>query len=500
MAGCLGDSPLVVGVPFPDDGRPIDATSGRVVSHRGDRLDTAMGGRTGMIDRKPIEVVTDAPSEGDWNYDVRGGTGTGTINGSPALFASGTTHSCADRLYVPVNLDGASAANLYAFNNLYKDSTANCAEPSPADALCQASTNGHCPTSLWKGASAVKLAGRLDNGGVAVSLNGTRLYLNTTAGRFYEINATTGGTPAAAQTFDARAQVGGTVANFTNSTPFVDYVSNRIYTALDYSNGTRCRVYRFDPANLQTPIFVDLTTGCRTSVVFYGGFVYLGGADGRLWRVQDNGATLTVSGAPWPKGILTEGNFEGMNNNLTLSPIISAPTLDVQDGGQDYAFLTEGDALTATRLSDAATSGITIDGNGASEATSNPSSPAFDWTTHAVYAARERLVARTVFTPSSMSFSTLLSDTTVGAGDSSDPYSSAVVYQPVGTKYLYIGDGGGRLNRWDATTMARSSRAMFSLGNTSDIRSPIVIDYADGYIYFGADTGRIYQITQSQLN
>ncbi len=490
MCGCL-DSGLSILPGFPDaptDGRPMDATSGRVVTRTGDRYDgMTKSAWSGSIDRKPFEI--DGPSEGDWNYDVRGGTGSGTVNGSPALFASGATHTCTDRLYVPVNLDGASAANVYAFNNLYKDAGANCAEPAPADALCQASATGHCPSSLWNGASAVRLAGRLDNDGIAVSLNGAQLYVNTTAGRFYIVNAATGGTPTAAQTFDARAQVGGNVANFTNSTPWPEYFSNYVYTALDYSNNTRCRVYRFDITNLQNPIFVDLTTGCQASVVHYNGFVYVGGADGRMWRVQETGNTLAVSGAPWPISYTADAARGAAFN--------SAPTLDVQDGGQDYLFATTNDFLGATRVSSGATTVLDINGNGQIGHNVNPSTPAFDFGTHAVYASREGQVRRTVFAPATLSFGAVTSASTQGTGDAIDPYSSPVVFQPAATQYVYIGDGGGRLNRWNTATMG--SRKTFNIGNVA-IKSPIVIDYADGNIYFGADNGLVYQITQTQLN
>jgi hypothetical protein len=477
---------------LPSDGRPIDISSGRIVSGRGDRVDTEAPGWMPVIDRQPIATEPDDPSPGDWNYDVRGGTGGGTVNGAPALFASGSGHTCADRLYVPVNLDGSAAANLYAFNNLYKDPTANCAEPSPADSRCVPSANGHCPTSLWTGTSAVRLNGRLDNDGVALNIDGSQLYVNTTSGRFYVINAATGGTPAAAQTFDARAHTGSNNANFTNSTPFPQYFTNYVYTALDWLGGTRCRVYRFDVSNLQNPIFTDLTVGCQASVVFYNGFIYVGGADGRMWRVQDNGATLSASGAPWPITYNT--------NSARGAEFASAPTLDIQDGGQDYLFATTNDFLGATRLSTGATVVLDINGNGDIGHNINPSTPAFDFATHAVFAGRERMVRRTVFNPATLSFGTPVSGTTVGTGDDQDPYSSPVVFQPAGTNYVYIGDGGGRLNRWNATTMSSASRLAFNIGNNTDIRSPIVIDYTDGNIYFGADNGRVYQITQSQLN
>jgi hypothetical protein len=476
--------------PLPPEGRPIDATTSRVASSRGDRV--ATHSFAPWIDRRnpPVKPPDPdpgaAPSPGDWNYDVRSG-GSGTVNAAPALFASGLGHTCQDRLYVPVNVSGGP--NLYAFNNLYEDASVTCPEPMPADPLCSPSANGHCPTRVWR----TTLSGRLDGNAVSMDLDGSELYVNTTTGIFYVVDAMTGTTAS----FDARTHVGSANATFLNSTPFVDYVYHVVYTALDYQNNTRCRIYRFDPTDLQNPTFVDLTdTGCRASVVYWNGFVYIGGSEttfprGRLHRVDVNGRNMTVSGAPWPVTLITD--------TARGAPITSAPTLDVQDGGQDYVFMTNNDFLTVTRVSDGATTRYDNNGNGQIGYNTNPSTPFFDFTTRAVFAARENDLRRIVFAPAAMTLTLSATAPTQGQGTDLDPYSSPVMYMPVGTNYVYIGDGDRRLNRWNADTM--SNRLTFSIGGSGGtrLRSPIVIDYADGNIYFGADNGRVYQITQSQL-
>jgi hypothetical protein len=83
-----------------------------------------------------------------------------------------------------------------------------------------------------------------------------------------------------------------------------------------------------------------------------------------------------------------------------------------------------------------------------------------------------------------------------------DPRSSPVVFNPGGTKYVYIGDAGGYLNRYTASTLG--TRTTYPAGSTpiaGPIDGAILVDYVGGFIYFGSGVGsnRVHQVRQTDL-
>ena len=83
--------------------------------------------------------------------------------------------------------------------------------------------------------------------------------------------------------------------------------------------------------------------------------------------------------------------------------------------------------------------------------------------------------------------------------DLTDPRSSpwfVSTTSPAGN--VFVGDGGGFLNKWAWSGTTFGTRTTFTA--SSAISGPVTIDFLSGNLYFGSDAGLIFQITQANLN
>jgi hypothetical protein len=464
LAGCSAPTVLEHTNPGLMLGRPVDVTSRRVLSAAGDRVELAAG-----VGTRPPR----AASVGSWNYDVQG-----PVNGGPALFTSFTTTTatgaCTDMLFVPVNTD--SVPNLYALTNLY----ANC--PQGVERLtpqrCDYSA-GHCPTLSWID----QLQGRLDGDSAVPSFDGTELYVATSVGVVYALRASAGQIDGL---FNANTDLGANDATFVNSTPWVDYPTGNLYVAVSYASNKKGAIYKLDSrANKLASLL--LPQGVASTPLYYGGYLYVATLEGRLNKFADTPTGFVAAGTPWP--LLVQGS----------QSIVGTPSIDADS---NLIFAVAGDRLGMASLAGDVKVGVRL--SAAPGPTLTPSSTTLDLTNHAVFVGHEGKIWRALYTQTGIG--TVTSQATRGnAGGNEDPRSSPLVLQVnPSTRYVYIGDGGGFLNRWNADTL--DARAQFPTLMPSGIGGPIdgsiFIDYVGGNLYFGGGTGatKIFQVTQIGLN
>ena len=472
MSRILIASLLLVGCAPPTDlentnpglllGRPVDVTSRRVLSAAGDRVEVAA--------RVP-HAAPHAGAVGGWNYDVQG-----PINGGPALFtASFSAGNCSDMLYVPINTD--SVPNLYAFTNLYNNCPQGVDRFSPA--RCD-TTLGHCPTVAWLDL----LAGRFDGNAAVTSFDGSELYVTTTAGRAYALRTSAGQIDA---NFDANNDLGVSDATFVDNAPWVDYPTGNLYVAVSYGANKKSALYKFDSKGNKLAM-IKLPAGIASTPIYYLGYVYLATLDGRVAKLVDQGSTFTAVDAPWP---------------LTLQsnqPIVSVPSIDADN---NLIFATAGDRLGMATLAGDIKAMLKI--SAVPGMTTTPSSSTLDLTSHALFVGHEGKLWRVPYTTTG--FGSATSTLTRGTGlGNEDPRSSPLLLEASPTqRFVFIGDGGGFLNRFAADAL--TNRAVFPSGAASTgiggpIDGSIFVDYLGGNLYFGGGTGatKVYQVTQVGLN
>jgi hypothetical protein len=215
----------------------------------------------------------------------------------------------------------------------------------------------------------------------------------------------------------------------------------------------------------------------------WDGFVYVAARNGTLYKVVD-GATLSFASGPWASGVVMAGQA-----------VLGSPAIDVVNNA---LFVGVNYTLWSVRLADGFARSISLP-QGQYPCTS---SPFVDLATMSVFIGHGARIWR-------VSYDATAAFTGVRAGSVrvsdpttlDDPKSSPLVFSPSpGTTYAYIGDSGGYLNRYTASALG--SRSTFPAGNTGvggKIESPIVMDYTNGNVYFGADNGRVYQVGQVSL-
>lgn len=512
IAACSAEPPVAVeGVA----GVPIDALRSRLASVVGDRLDieglSVDGGELRKAERfNPGRVGRGRTpaTPGDWAFTVGG-----AVNGGVAIYTSGwgSTASCADRLFVPVN---ATSNNVWAFDNLYPTlpgGTTACVNGGSDGGRC---TSPYCPRRIWS----VSLSGALNRSSLTLSLDGTSVYAATTNGVLYALDAATGATRWTLDTRSA-AELGSTSgASFRGASPWVDYPTGNIYVAASFASGTRFRVYKLSPAGAVLARWDSATTAqeaVESSLVVWSGALYVGTTTGRVHKLIDGGTTLTAAPSPWPVQLTAKG---AQRNQLVdvAGPIYGTPSIDVDT---DVLAVTVNNVMWTVRLASGAAQSVEGGWQNATEAAANNvpcySSPWIDPTTRTMFVAhgknqntpssqQNRVHRRDYFATGAFRTDNLTSVATAGVGSPvslSDPKSSPLVLrQSASLAWVYVGDAGGILNRWDYGG-AFSNQQTFNTGAgaAGAIESPIMVDVLGGYIYFGSNAGRVYQIAQSTL-
>jgi len=509
-AACVADPPSTA-----TSGVPIDALRSRLSSVVGDRLDieglSVGDGELRKAERFGAGGVgrgRTPASPGDWAYTVGG-----AVNGGVALFTTGwgSTASCADRLFVPVN---GTTSNVWAFDNLYPSlpgGTTSCANGGPDGGRC---SSPYCPRRIWN----VTVSGTLDRNSLTVSIDGSTVFAATTTGVLYALDTATGATR---WTLDVRstAELGASSgATFRGAAPWVDYPTGIVYVAASYASSSRFRVYKLSPTGAILARWDSPTTvpeGVESSVVVWAGALYVGTTIGRVHKLLDNGGTFTAAPSPWPVQLTAKG---AQRNQLVdvRGPIYGTPSIDVDN---DLLAVTVNNVMWTVRLATGAAQSVEGGWQNATEAAANNvpcySSPWIDPTIRTMFVAhgknqnnlpsqQNRVHRREYFATGGFRTDNLTSVATAGVGNPvslSDPKSSPLVLrQSASLAWVYVGDAGGILNRWDyGTSFSNQQTFNTGAGAAGAIESPIMVDVLGGYIYFGSNAGRVYQIGQSTL-
>lgn len=469
LAGACVAPPPTDRSPSADDGRPTDWSSTRLATPLGDRASFTRG-----IAPPPLsDAIFAAAGRAGWDYDLKG-----PVDGGLALFnQSTTTGTCGDRLFVPVNRNGAS--NLFQLTDLYD----SCPDHPSTD--CDPSGAGHCPA-----VRSIALDGAIVGGAVSLDFSGARAYVATSRGKVFAIDTAT---MTVAGTFDANQSLGVSDATFRYASPWVDYATGEVYVACAYAfsgtTATRGRLFKLSPT-VALRYGVELQTGnirspAFSSPILWNGFVYVTTWDGRIYRFSDTGTGFTQA-SPWPVFL----SQSGINNS---------PSIDVVN---DFLFTVSGDRLYLVELANAGVQSRSV----SSQAGINPNtSNAFvDLEDRNVFVGHEGRLWRVPYNANgSLPNSGTNRAVRVNVGGvNDDPRSSPLVFSPAGTKYVYIGDAGGYLNRFDARSLG--NRVTYPAGSTpiaGPIDGSISIDYVAGFIYFGSGAGsnKIHQVRQTDL-
>jgi hypothetical protein len=351
-----------------------------------------------------------------------------------------------------------------------------------------------------------------------VSLDGTRLYAATTAGILYALDTTNNGSTVWA--LNARSEIGlaNNNASFLGSGPWVSYTDGSIYIAANYlvSNTARIRLYKLSAAGAVLAK-LDIGSaaaprGIASSLIAWDA-IYFGTTTGHIYKVNDNGTSFSVVSG-WPIALWSAHG--GANNSVVQrfgQPIYGTPTIDVE---HNLLFIQVNNVFFSVNMASAAIQWVEGGWTNGTEATANDvptySSPWVDLDLMTAFIGHgknqgsgnsgPRCHRRIYGADGVFDTSALTSVATVGtSSDLTHPRSSPLVlHQSDGTVHVFIGDPQGNLNRWSYSDTF-GTRAHFDSGQSGNpaIQSPIIIDYLAGNIYFGDDSGRIYQITQNTL-
>jgi outer membrane protein assembly factor BamB len=403
----------------------------------------------------------------------------------------------------------ATSNNVWAFDNLYPTipgSSTACTNGGSDGGRC---TSPYCPRRIWT----ASLSGRLERSSLTLSLDGTAVYAATTNGVLYALDTATG---AELWKLDTRtsAELGSSSgATFLATSPWVDYASGNIYVAASY--GTNFRMYKISPAGTVMARLDVAGDRVESSAVVWQGAVYVGTTSGRVYKLIDNGTSMARATSPWPVQLFAKDR-SGNNYVDVRGPIYGTPSIDVDT---DVLAVTVNNVMWTVNLTTGAKQSVEGGWQTPSEADANNvpcySSPWIDPWTHTMFVAhgknqntpeaeQNRVHRREYLSSGAFRTDNLTSVATAGVGNPvslSDPRSSPLVLrQSDSLAWVFVGDAGGILNRWDYRTNF-SNRQTFNtgLGPANAIESPIMVDVMGGYIYFGSNAGRVYQISQSTL-
>jgi hypothetical protein len=527
--GCSSDR--AISMPS-EGGLPLDFTQSRLASVAGNRLEiegvlvgadelrrAVRGGRGrggghggGRGGGRGVDGgAPSAASPGDWAYDVGG-----PVNGGVAILTAswGASASCADRLFVPVNT--STGNNVWAFDNLYPSipgGTGACVNGGSDGGRC---SSPYCPRRVWTAA----LSGAIDRSSLTLSLDGRVVYAATTNGVLYALDTSTGATVWSLDTRSSTELGSSSNAYFRGGSPWVDYGSGNVYVAASYgtSSAPRFRIYKVSPTGVVLARWDSSTLvpeAVEASVVVWAGALYVGTTIGRVHKLFDNGATLTPAPSPWPVQLTAKGSVRNRLADVR-GTIYGTPSIDIDN---DLLGITVNNVMWTVNLSTGAKQSVEGGWQNVTEAVANNvtcySSPWIDPTIRTMFVAhgknqntpeseRNRVHRREYFTSGVFRTDNLTSVPTAGVGNPvslTDPKSSPLVLrQSPSLAWVYVGDAGGILNRWDYGTEF-SNRQTFNTGAgpAGAIETPIMVDVLGGFIYFGSNAGRVYQIGQSTL-
>lgn len=471
-------------------------------------------------------LVAQNNTKNNWSYNAGG-----PITGGSAIFGDSFTEaSCADRLFVPVNVAGRN--NLYAFDNLYgavPGRGGSCEHGGNDNGRC---TSAYCPHRIWS----VTLNGALDRNSVAVSNDGSHIYVETAAGTLYALDAATGATVWTLNTTRDSDDIvaGASNVRFEGSVPWVDYttcstltpVGCTLYVAVWYKIGRTdySRVYRvIDEGSSRKSLAVgDVSTlvgeGVRAPLVLWENQLYVPTSSARLHKIDAASDLRLTQDGIWPLQLWSTNSLNPLGGR-TYPPIVASPAID---GTNELLFVTVNNLLWSVNLSNGTSKFVPIDFRGHNNAASATNVPCYatPWvdspnqtliighggassTSYAgLYVSTSRY--RAVFNRNYDTNGTLgISPGSAGVlgnnGDLASPRSSPLLLNVNGNDYVYVGDSSGALARFNYSP-ATGLGNLATFQTNGPIETPLVIDLLPGNLYFGTTSGTIYQTDQATLN
>lgn len=368
------------------------------------------------------------------------------------------------------------ASNVYAFSDIYNT----------------VGSPNQQPFCIWQKAIG-NGTGRVDGASATLNFNGDHIFLGCTDGKVYCLNTADGST---LWTYDTASSIVNSTAFFDAGAGSLSFITDDDLIWIGSTDGRLHKINANTGVGQKTiaPVssfgaFAIHSTPIRYP--FSGPDVVLVGADdGFVWRVDPNAIDLLVADS--------NGNLD---YNLTRSGSITAadaiwgtPIFDVSANlmvlavnGAFYKL----NIITGAKSTDALFSAGSI----------MYSSPMIDFNNNFAYVGGGLQLWKEDY----IGWVATFFGTTAGINlDNTYPRSSPLWVATDTTSYMYIGDGGGFMNRFDANsaflnppTFSRLSLQL--LPSTTDSDSPVIMDFFTGNIYFGATNGRVYQLSQSLL-
>jgi outer membrane protein assembly factor BamB len=357
-------------------------------------------------------------------------------------------------------------SNVYAFSDIYNTVGSPNQQP-----LC-----------LWQKAIGQGM-GKIDGSSIALSLDGSRIYLACTDGKVYCLNTADGST---VWTYN-------TLSTIRNSSPYYDYAYDQIWIGsedgrLHQINGINGTLVAKSTSKISTHAtqYAIHSTPVRYS---FGGIdvVLVGTDDGKVYRVNPNNLDALIADS----GSNTSYNLTSTGTAAAADAIWGTPIFDV--GTNSMAVAVNG-AFYKVNLATGAKSKSTLFTAGSIMY----SSPAIDWDNNFAYVGGGTKLWKTDYLawPATTNFSTVTQGTNP---DNTYPRSSPL-WVSGATDWMYMGDGGGYMNRFTANNSSANPPLFASfliLSTAADSDSPIIMDYFTGNVYFGATNGRVYQLSQT---
>ena len=443
----------------------------------------------------------------------------GPLHTTPATFSAWTSCATTDIVALAIDSTASSGRGIAGTNVSPTDASA-------ADSGLVVLTNLHtggapqlqsfAPTSLLPTSQSFNL------GGIIMNLAGTRLYALSQQGNLYCFNIPATTTPATAMTACGASWPYSTSGGqtITYSTAFPTYGAageiqsiyfgddnDTIYCAQGMAGttpGTQC----WAPAGLIAggdanekvgPVVAvsDPTSGKET--------LYLGDNGGRFFRITDNGSSPTTGGTIERSDLCT---FIGQSSPCASTPwgVHGSPTIDFTSSNAyvtaaGYLFQFDlfkeqgswgGSAATYKNLNTLHATSTNVDG-----------STVLDHTHGYAYVGFNGYIYKAAFpfdgNPNDKIFATQLTQTVTGAGNY--PVGYPLLYAPYNSIYMATGtnaaspasgiveqyalNGNGAAPPLAGITAGSSSPPPFG----SMIESGIVLDWANGNLYFGYDVG-----------
>ncbi len=392
-----------------------------------------------------------------------------TANTTVTFYFENTAVTTADS-YVTTNIP---ANNVYAFSDVYNTVGSPNQQP-----LC-----------LWQTAIG-NSTGKIDGSSVAFNWDGTRLFLGSTDGKVYCLNSTNG---SVVWTYN-------TASSIVSSTPFFDAglasLASETFDDLVWIGSTDGRLHKINAndgtgSKTTNPLSSSSTPAIHSTPIRYAfisgkDFVVVGTDDGFVYRVDTNNInTFVADSGGNTRYNLTDNGSTTAQDAIWATPIIDVSTnlmllgvnqnfykIDLQTGAQSTQVIGEGNEI-------------------------NYSSPMIDFTNNFAYVGGQVRLWKTPYP----AWNALFSGVTAGNNpDATYPRSSPLWISSTSGSFVYIGDGGGFMNRFQANSSLSNPTLLGSfqlLPSATDSDSPVVMDYFTGNIYFGATNNRVYQLTQT---